>query len=50
MHFGIILRSRSHSVSILLLSLANIVYHIDFIKDIIDKCPGPIFNNPNPPR
>ena len=42
--FGNLLWSNPNSVSIFLLYLANIAYHIDFAKGAIEKNPG--LNNP----
>ena len=41
--YGNFVWSHLNSVSILLLCPASIVDHIDFVKDVIDKDPGHIF-------
>ena len=38
------LKSHPNSISILLLCLASVVYHIDFIRDVIDRNPGHLFS------
>ena len=42
--YGDLLKSHPNSVSILLLCLASVVYHIDFIRDVIDRNPGHLFS------
>lgn len=42
--YGDLLKSHPNSVSILLLCFASVIYHIEFIKEVIDKNPGHIFS------
>ena len=38
--YGDLLKSHPNSVSILFFCFASVIYHIEFIKEVIDKNPG----------
>ena len=42
--YGDLLKSHPNSISMLLLCLTSVVYHIDFIRDVIDRNPGHLFS------